>query len=65
MKMLMLSDMRASPDGFRTHYYRAGYEYDLPDMLARSFYADDVAVPVSLVSGEINKTPSSVDMLQQ
>lgn len=58
MRMVMLSDMRGSPDGFRTSYYKAGYEYDIPDMLARSYYADDIAVPVNGIAPQKNKAPS-------
>jgi len=35
MKVVMLRSHRASPDGFRIQYYKAGMVYNLPNMLAR------------------------------
>ncbi len=58
MKMLMLHNMRASPDGFRSCYYKAGYEYEISNMLARSFYADNRAVPVDALFSHRKKPPS-------
>ena len=61
MKMIMLRSMRISPDGFRTHYYEAEHEYEIPELLARSFYADNIAVPVI----SCHKPPSrSADLSQ-
>ena len=43
MKIKMLRSKMGSNDGYSTHYYQEGEEYDVSDALAESFFAEKLA----------------------